>query len=447
MGNSAFSVIIPALNEAENIGACLAGIRTAAPGVEVIVADGGSRDATAAIAEGLGATVVRTVSCRGRQCNRGAALASGEVLVFLHADTRLPEGAFEALDGIFRRRDVAAGTFRLAFDSGHWFLRLLCFLIRFDMGLFRFGDQGIVVRRSLFDELGGFPEWGLFEDMAFMRAARHRTRLRRFPLTVTTSARRFMRKGVFHQQLLNMYYAARYQMGAPPWKLAESYYGRRGPEKTGLVDMLRLPRPGKVKTRLAGTLGDAAAAWFYHACAGHLLREAEKLPPDIVRHVYYAARKDGKEVRRWAGPRFLYRPQAGGDIGARLKAAFRDQSRLGLERVIAVATDVPDLTAADIERAAALLKEADLVIGPGRDGGYYLIGINGYYPALFEGIAWSTPAVCGQTLAAASRLGLRVASLRCLDDIDTGEDLRRWQARSGRDERTDLAPAGREIRE
>ena len=193
---------------------------------------------------------------------------------------------------------------------------------------------------------------------------------------------------------------------------------------------LRLPRSGEVKTRLARTLGSEEATQFYRVCAEHLLGETEKLPSSIDKHIYYTAKKDEEDMKRWAGSRFRFRLQGGGDLGARLKMAFRDQFRRGMKRVIVIATDVPDLSVADIEEAVVALNGADLVIGPSTDGGYYLIGMTEFHPALFDDISWSTKVVYEQTLAAAGELRLRVHNLRRLDDIDTEDDLRRWEARS-----------------
>ncbi len=225
--NTLFSVIIPTLNEAGVIGSCISGIKTVGSDVEVIVADGGSCDETTEIAKRLGAKVICTAPCRGLQCNRGAQIASGDIFIFLHADTILPIDAFDKLNEIFNSKDIEIGNFRIKFDYKHWFLQLLSFLSRFDSGFFRYGDQGIIIRKSLFDYLGGFREWKLFEDMALIREARRLTRIHRFPISVTTSARRFISNGIIRQQLINIYYAIQYMIGMPPQRLAEKYYKRK----------------------------------------------------------------------------------------------------------------------------------------------------------------------------------------------------------------------------
>lgn len=226
-----FSVIIPALDEADGIAASLAGVlevaRLDGANVELIVADGGSSDGTAALAADAGARMVIAPRGRGLQCNAGAAHAQGDVLLFLHADTRLPPGAFRLLTAEFARPDIGAGTFRLRFDQRHWLFSLYTYFSRFDSVLTTFGDQCIVIRRGLFTRLGGFPEWPLFEDVALLQRARRKTRLRSFPVAVITSARRFRRGGIIRQSLRNGWLMLQYFLGVSPAVLAVKYE-RRG---------------------------------------------------------------------------------------------------------------------------------------------------------------------------------------------------------------------------
>lgn len=230
-----FSIVIPTLNEQAVLHTCIASIRRLDPGVEIIVADGGSTDDTARIAGSDGVRLCHSERGRGMQCNAGASLATGDVLVFLHADTRLPDGTFKRLREIFADSPVQCGTFRISFDIDHWFLRFLSLVSLFDLGLFRFGDQCLVARKSFFESIGGFPTWKLFEDIELVRRARKKTRIHRFPMTVTTSARRFLQNGILRQQAKNTWFTAQYFLGTSPENLAAKYErGNRHFEKSSV---------------------------------------------------------------------------------------------------------------------------------------------------------------------------------------------------------------------
>jgi len=219
-----FSVIIPTLNEQAHIRSCIRSIRNGIPEAEIIVVDGGSDDATVAIAANEGASLLPAGRGRGIQMNKGAALAHGDVLLFLHADSRLALNAFQILHRYFARPEVQVGTCRLRFDASHLFLRLYELGARLESVLTTFGDQCIVVRKSFFQKLGGFPDWPLFEDVAFLQAARQRTRIYKFPTPVVTSARRFLANGVVRQQVRNARLMMGYLLGEPIDQLARVYY-------------------------------------------------------------------------------------------------------------------------------------------------------------------------------------------------------------------------------
>ncbi|MDX1664460.1 MAG: TIGR04283 family arsenosugar biosynthesis glycosyltransferase [Candidatus Promineifilaceae bacterium] len=221
-----FSVIVPAINEAEMIEVCVRHIRQLEPQVEVIVADGGSDDGTAGRAWAAGARVCYAPRGRGPQCNAGANLSTGDVLLFLHADTRLPANAFSLLRREFANRRLQVGTFRLTFDASHWLYDLYTFFSRFDSVFTSFGDQCIVIRRSFFSRLGGFPDWPLFEDVRLLQKARACTTVRSFPAAIVTSARRFEREGVLRQSLRNSWYVLQYLCGRAPETLAARYERR-----------------------------------------------------------------------------------------------------------------------------------------------------------------------------------------------------------------------------
>ncbi|HEY4000004.1 MAG TPA: TIGR04283 family arsenosugar biosynthesis glycosyltransferase [Candidatus Xenobia bacterium] len=192
------SVVMPVLNEAGQVRESLDLLQAHGPD-EVIVVDGGSTDGTLEQV-GAGVCVLRSPRGRATQMNRGAAVATGDVILFLHADTRLPPGALAAV-----RQTAPGGRFRLRFDRPHPLLAFYAGFTRWS--LCSFGDAAFFVRREVFQALGGFSETVPFEDVEFWR------RLRRFgpvvlPLTVTTSARRFVRRGAVRQMAVNLALAA-----------------------------------------------------------------------------------------------------------------------------------------------------------------------------------------------------------------------------------------------
>ena len=145
-----FSIIIPTLNEAGNLQHCLNSIRAQDSSAEIIVVDGGSADGTAAIASSEDVVVCNSRRGRGTQCNVGALHANGGILLFLHADTLLPQNGFRILDQYFNSPQVQVGTFRLGFDTPHWILKAFTQFTRFDSLFTNFGDQCIVVRMEFF---------------------------------------------------------------------------------------------------------------------------------------------------------------------------------------------------------------------------------------------------------------------------------------------------------
>ncbi|MCF7991109.1 MAG: glycosyltransferase family 2 protein [Thiohalocapsa sp.] len=168
---------------------------------------------------------------RGPQCNAGAAAAAGELLLFLHDDTRLPIDARALICRTFRDPAIGAATFRLRFDTDHPLLRLYGYFSRFESVLTTFGDQGIVVRRHVLQALGGFPDWPLFEDVELTRRLRRHTKLVKLPAAVTTSAVRFRRNGMLRQQLLNGWLLALFLTGTPAQQLATRYEREPGRDR------------------------------------------------------------------------------------------------------------------------------------------------------------------------------------------------------------------------
>lgn len=216
------TVVIPALNEEEWIAGAVQSAFTAGA-AEVIVADGGSADRTTRMATSAGARVLLSEPMRARQLNLGAHAASHDALLFLHADSRLAPGAATAVEDALSRADF--GGFRIAFVEPSRKLRLAAALINLRTRFTRcpWGDQGQFVRRDPFLKSGGFLEIPLMEDYEFairMKRSGHSVLL---PMTVTTSGRRFLRKGLFRTAAHNWRTIVRYRLGADINALARSY--------------------------------------------------------------------------------------------------------------------------------------------------------------------------------------------------------------------------------
>ena len=194
-----------------------------------------------------------------------------------------------------------------------------------------------------------------------------------------------------------------------------------------LIIFVKAPRPGHVKTRIAELIGPQPACDTYVALVGILVGNLQSLPKVQVR---YTPDDAFLEIPRWVQPTWTTAPQGQGTLGERLTRAFGDAFNAGAERVVIIGSDAPDVSRADIEEAWASLDEQDVVIGPAEDGGYWLIGLRAEQSALFDDILWSSNAVFAQTMERARAANLRVKSLRTIPDIDTLEDLRRFQART-----------------
>ena len=189
-----------------------------------------------------------------------------------------------------------------------------------------------------------------------------------------------------------------------------------------LIVFLKHPETGKVKTRLAPALGEEDAAELYRVLCEETLRATVPRPGEYERLVFFAPPEAAEPVRAWLpGVRLL--PQSGADLGVRMSAAFARAFERGAGRVAIIGTDTPAVSRATVAGALDALDEADVVVGPAEDGGYYLLALRQPRPDLFEGMAWSTPAVLEETLARAARGGLRVRQLTRRRDIDTPGDL------------------------
>jgi rSAM/selenodomain-associated transferase 1 len=186
---------------------------------------------------------------------------------------------------------------------------------------------------------------------------------------------------------------------------------------------LKWPEPGAAKTRLAPALGAEAAARLYRRLAEAGLRATRPEGREYERLLCYAPEGARERVASWLPGEALW-AQPEGDLGRRMASAFDEGFRRGADRVALVGTDIPWITRELVARSFEALAPADLVLGPARDGGYYLVAQKEPHPQLFSGIAWSTPGVLAATCDRAAARGLAVHLLEPLHDLDTLGDLR-----------------------
>jgi len=225
MSHPSLGIVVPTLNEAKSLPTTLKAIRLGWPEARLVVADGGSEDATVRVASDYDAVVCLDLPrSRGKQLSVGAATA-GQVdwLLFLHADTTLDPAAVKAANRYMEQPNARMAMFQLRFDTADLFLKFCAWWTRFDSVFTRFGDQGILITRQAYDDLGGFKDWPLFEDVDLIRRARRRRSIDVLPTAVTTSARPFAQRGAWRQQLDNASLLLRFLWGVDPGKLAKGY--------------------------------------------------------------------------------------------------------------------------------------------------------------------------------------------------------------------------------
>lgn len=223
-----FSVIIPVLGEQERIGLCLKSLRTQGfiDSRQVIVVDGDPAGSTIDFVREGDVLCLKSAAGRARQMNAGAAVAEGDILLFLHADTTLPPGGLEKISRIMAARHCVGGAFDLAIDSNSLFLRYIARRASFRSRLNRvpYGDQAIFIDRAYFDNLGGFKDIPIMEDVDLMRRIkRDRRKIHIFRDRVITSARRWEAEGPLYTTVRNQCLMLLYCLGVSPEKLSRFY--------------------------------------------------------------------------------------------------------------------------------------------------------------------------------------------------------------------------------
>lgn len=225
------SVIIPTLNEGKTLASTLDRLLQAL-NLEVIVADGGSSDDTCTIAQQKGVQIVQVTGGRGAQLNQGAALAKGEILLFLHADTQLPANAETLVQQALAQPGIVAGAFDLAIDGPGWQLRWIERGVKWRSRWLRlpYGDQALFLSAERFQRMGGFAILPIMEDFDLVQRLNRQGRIAIVSPPVTTSSRRWQRLGPWRTTAVNQVMVAGYLLGLDVHRLAH-WYRRLGQSK------------------------------------------------------------------------------------------------------------------------------------------------------------------------------------------------------------------------
>jgi rSAM/selenodomain-associated transferase 2 len=229
MGKILFSVIVPVLHESHRIN-CLIdhfyGLEAHHHGCEIIVVDGGPEADTIDAVRSDQVVTITAETGRARQMNAGAAVAHGEILIFLHVDTELPDGAFATIDSVMKKTEYVGGAFALGIKSDKCVYRILEYWVSIRCRLTRipYGDQALFIRRNYFNKIGGYSEIPIMEDVELMRRIKKSGgRIYIVPDRAMTSSRRWEEEGFVYVNLRNTVLLLLYYLGASPAKLARFY--------------------------------------------------------------------------------------------------------------------------------------------------------------------------------------------------------------------------------
>ena len=203
--------------------------------------------------------------------------------------------------------------------------------------------------------------------------------------------------------------------------------------KKHLAVFTRYPVPGETKTRLAPALGFQGAADLQRKMTENIVCFLKQLQGnfDLVVEIRYEG-GDANLMKRWLGDGFIYKQQGEGDLGFRMKGFFKDAFAKGSDMAVVVGSDIPGITDAVIKNAFHILSRCDMVLGPAKDGGYYLIGLrrdllSKTFQHFFEHITWGTDTVLHQTVNIAKNLGVGLFLMQVMEDIDKPEDMLVWE--------------------
>jgi len=415
------TIIIPVYNEAEILSDFLADLFASfenSPNIEVLLCDGGSSDSSVQIAKQFPCKIINSPAGRARQMNTAAAEAKGEWLVFVHADTSLPDHWMNLVTS----SSAPWGRFDIKLEGNHQMYRIVERLINWRSSLTSVatGDQVLFFRQDFFRQLNGYENIPLMEDIAISKAARKKAKPLQIRQTVITSSRRWQEKGVVKTILTMWILRLAYWLGVSPHTLHRYYYPESvSTEKSTLLQIFaRPPVEGKVKTRLIPDLGVQKATRLYSL----LLQQTQQTVSEsqLPCQLWLSEAPQDDQFEQGS-----YEIQQGEDLGQRMFFAL-DQGLKKYDQVILIGSDCAEITTLHFSEVSQSLLKYDVVLIPAHDGGYVLIACRKISSHIFSGITWSSDQVLKQTLERIKDHGFSVKLHDPLRDIDTIDDLKHY---------------------
>lgn len=422
-----YSFIVITYNEQEKIKSVIDSIRAAAKDFEyeIVVSDGDSSDETITILKSESVKTVNSDCGRGIQFISGVNAAKGDVFIFLHGDTLFPEKGIHIIDEKFKK-GIKAATFRTRFDNDKWLYKFYGWFTKFDSVFTSFGDQGIVVTKELYNQIGGFPDWQIFEDVELLTKIRKKTKIESLPAYVITSARRYEANGIIKQQIINFLMILGFYFGLKHTQLKKIYDNEWLKKADQAIILLsKYPEEGKVKARLAESIGAERATQFYRICCDKCFKAVKRIG-GIDKFLFINESKNKEKTRDWVGDEFKIKFKKGESLGDEMFNSFQTIFQKKYKKIVILGTDIPDLSTDIVIKAFVELEKKDIVIGPSKNGGYYLIGMNEPLKDIFKNINWSSSEVLSQTIDIIKEMNLTYKLLEELMNIDYYQDLIDW---------------------
>ena len=218
------SIIIPILNDMAFLPSLIKSLPLNDTGVEILFVDGGSQDGTLEELQKHRVKIIHSQPGRGSQCLLGAQKARGQIFVFHHADSIFPSKGITCIKRFFKKKSLKIAKFRMVFDRDHIILKIYSNFTVFDHFFISFGDQDIIIRQDFYQQIGGFPDWPIFEDVELFRRARQQATIKVLPLKIITSARMFQKKGILKAMLWNGFIFFLFFLGLSPKRIYRLYY-------------------------------------------------------------------------------------------------------------------------------------------------------------------------------------------------------------------------------